>query len=149
LKLVGVLLFSTSLFAGCKPEEESAREAESAAQAARDAAAKPPMEDQLAKAGVGVQGNSLDDIKGEDPRLILVGPIKTLFQTKERIVFDMLKHAQDLYNASNGRDPRTHEEYMREIVDANKIKLPKLPEGMVYRYRPDNNELWVEAEKKN
>jgi len=135
---------------GCKPEDDAAREMEvaKAAQAAAAAAAKAPaMPDQVAKVGVGAQGNSLDDIKGNDPRMLIAGPAKAYFNIREKAVFDIqLPSQSNLFYASNGRNPKSHEEYMKEIVGP--IQLPKLPEGMVYKYHPDTNELWVEAEKK-
>ncbi|MCY2985389.1 MAG: hypothetical protein NTY15_17315 [Planctomycetota bacterium] len=129
--------------AGCKPEADRIRDDEAAAAAVP--AQEPQMQNQVAKAGVGVQGNSLDSIQGNDPRMLIAGPVKTFFQVKERIVFDIqLKQMEQTFNAINGRNPKSHEEYMKEVV--GQIKLPKLPDGMVYRYHPEANELWVEAE---
>ena len=130
--------------AGCKPEADRVRDEEAAAAAVP--AQEPQMPNQVAKAGVGVQGNSLDSIQGNDPRMMLAGPVKAYFQIKERIVFDIqVKPMEQTFNAINGRNPKSHEEYMKEIV--GQIQLPKLPDGMVYRYHPETNELWVEAEK--
>ena len=130
---------------GCKPEADRIRDKE--AVAAIVPPKEPEMPDQVAKVGVGVQGNSLDDIKGNDPRMLIAGPAKALFNTKEKIVFDIeLPRSAQLYNAlHDGKDPKTHEEYMKEVV--GQIKLPKLPPGKVYRYHPETNELWVESEK--
>ncbi len=130
---------------GCKPEADRIRDKEAAAAVVLPK--EPEMPDQVAKVGVGVQGNSLDDIKGNDPRMLIAGPAKALFNTKEKIVFEIeLPKSAQLYNAlHDGKDPKTHEEYMKEVV--GQIKLPKLPPGKVYRYHPDTNELWVESEK--
>ena len=148
LPLLLMISSATVWFVGCKPESDRIRD-DQAAGAANKTIEQPQMADQVAKTGVGVKGDSLDDIKGNDPRMLIVGPAKALFRTRERVVFDIqLPQASQLYNATNGRDPKTHDEYMREIVNANKIKLPELPQGMVYNYHPDTNELWVEAEKK-
>jgi hypothetical protein len=35
--------------------------------------------------------------------------------------------------------------FMSKIIKANNIALPKLPEGQVYKYRPEEHQLWVEA----
>ena len=132
---------------GCKPEDERAREIEAAAAIVPHQ--EPPMPDQIAKTGVGVKGNSLDGIQGDDPRMLMAGPVKAYFNTREKIIWDIaLPKSAQLFNALNGRDPKTHEEYMKEVVESAQIKLPELPAGMVYRYRPEINELWVEAEKK-
>lgn len=143
-KLNALFCLASVVFAvaGCKPEADRIRDNEAAAAAP---AQEPPMQNQVAKAGVGVKGNSLDSIQGNDPRMLLAGPVKTFFQVKERIVFDMqLKPMENTFNALNGRNPKSHEEYMKEVV--GQIKLPTLPDGMVYRYHPETNELWVEAE---
>ena len=133
--------------AGCKPEEERAREIEAAAAVVPPQ--EPQMPDQIAKTGVGVKGNSLDGIQGNDARLLMAGPVKAYFNAREKIIFDIaLPKSAQLFNALNDRNPKTHEEYMKEVVESAQIKLPELPAGMVYRYRPDVNELWVEAEKK-
>ena len=103
------------------------------------------MQNQVAKTGVGVQGDSLDSIQGNDPRMLIAGPAKAYFNVKEKIVFEIeLPKSEQLFNALQGRNPKSHDEYMKEVV--GQIKLPKLRDGMVYRYHPDTNELWVEAE---
>ena len=142
LLVLACLLFSD---VGCKPEADRIRDSDSAAAVVPPR--EPEMPDQVAKVGVGAQGNSLDDIKGNDPRMLIAGPAKALFNTKEKIVFEIeLPRSAQLYNAlHDGKDPKTHEEYMKEVV--GQIKLPKLPAGKVYRYHPDTNELWVESEK--
>ena len=130
--------------AGCKPEADRIRDEEAAAAAAAQAQ-EPKMQNQIAKTGVGAQGNSLDSIQGNDPRMLIAGPVKAYFNTKERIVFEIeLPKSEQLFNALQGRNAKSHEEYMKEVV--GQIKLPKLPDGMVYRYHPETNELWVEAE---
>jgi len=128
---------------GCKPEADRIRDEEAAA--AVVPAQEPQMQNQVAKAGVGVQGNSLDGIQGNDVRMPVAGPVKSYFQVKERMVFEIqLPKTEGLFKAEHGRNPKSHEEYMEKIV--GQIKLPKLVDGMVYRYHPENNELWVEAE---
>ena len=130
---------------GCKPEADRIRDKEAATAAAAAPVQEPQMQNQVAKTGVGVQGNSLDSIQGDDARMLIAGPVKALFKTKEKIVFDIqLPQSVRLFNAEHGRNPKSHEEYMEKVV--GQIKLPKLPDGMVYRYHPENNELWVDAE---
>lgn len=134
---------------GCRPEEEILQEEAQAIANAQALAAKPPMEDQVAKVGVGLQGNSLDSIGENDARSIITGPAVAYFNTKEKIVFEIqIPQALNFFEATNGRKPKSQEEYMRDIIEANKIKLPVLPEGMVYEYKPDVHELWVVAAKK-
>jgi hypothetical protein len=70
----------------------------------------------------------------------------TLFTTKEKIAFEILiPQAMGIFEASNGRKPESNEEFMEKIIKQQQIALPKLPEGQVYRYHPDDAQLWVEA----
>lgn len=141
------IAFGSSL--GCKPEEELQREmvARDAAKAAAEA--KPAMPDQKAGVGVGIKGRSLEGGSEANPATFVSGPAAAYFRVKEKVVFEIqIPHTLNAFVALNGRHPKSHEEYMREII-GNQIKLPKLPEGMVYRYRPEEKELWVEAENKD
>ena len=143
LAMLGLVCVVLSAF-GCKPEEDRVRDMEAAAAVVPNP--EPQMPDQIAKVGVGVKGRSLDDIKGDDARMIIAGPAKAYFNVREKMVFEIQLPSQtNNFYASNDRYPKTHEEYMREIVGP--IQLPKLRPGMVYRYHPDDHELWVEAEK--
>jgi hypothetical protein len=89
-------------------------------------------------------------LEGESgPGSIIAAPAVALFRTKERVVFDIqIPHALQLFEAMEGRKPKTHEEFMTKIVQFNKIPLPELPEGQVYAYHPDTGDLWVEPVKK-
>ena len=56
-------------------------------------------------------------------------------------------HALNLYKATNGHFPKTQEDFVREILEPNGIKLPELPEGHFYVYDPDKGELQVARPK--
>jgi len=95
-----------------------------------------------AQVGVGVKGRRLDD-----PRLVqmIVTPARALFRTRERMVFEVqIPHALQLYEATHGRKPPTHDEFMRQIIQFNQIRLPELPPGQRYVYDPQTGELMVE-----
>jgi len=131
---------------GCKPDEVLQQEI-AAEQSAKNKPAEAPLPDQKAGVGVGVKGRSLEGGSEYNPATFVSGPAAAFFRTKEKIVFEIqLPQAQNLYYAEKGRHPRSHEEFMKDIIEFNRIKLPQLPEGRVYRYRPDSNELWVESE---
>lgn len=147
LLVAGVCLALSGLL-GCKPQEEIDREMAQKAAANAAAEAKPPMADQKAGVGVGVQGRSLEGGSEYNPATFVSGPAAAYFRTKEKIVFEIqIPHTLNAFVALKGRHPKSHEEYMTEII-GTQIKLPKLPDGMVYRYHPDTQELWVESEKK-
>jgi len=100
----------------------------------------PPMERVAAKAGVGKKGQSLKNDTG-----ITVEPVKQLIRFEQRAVFDIqIKQALDLYKASTGSHPKTHEEFMEKVINANGIKLPELPAGQKYVFDPEQAQLMVE-----
>ena len=54
-----------------------------------------------------------------------------------------IQHAVNLYHAMNDRYPANTDEFMREIIQANNIRLPQLPGYQEYAYNPNTNELVV------
>ena len=102
-----------------------------------------PAESVKAQVGVGIKGRSLDGETGIGK--MISAPAATLFNVKEKVVFEIqLPQALNLFRASEGRLPKSHDEYMEKIVKANQIKLPELPPGMVYRFNTELGELWVD-----
>ncbi|MFN9625156.1 MAG: hypothetical protein ACK6AT_02670 [Planctomycetota bacterium] len=148
LMLSGLML---CLFAGCKPEADVQRDIaaqEAAQKAAAAAAAEESLVAQKAGVGVGVKGRSLEGSSESNPATLISAPAAAYFRTKEKIAFEIqIPQALYLYMAEKGRNPRNHDEFMRDIIDANRIVLPKLPTGMVYRYDSEKGELWVIPEK--
>jgi hypothetical protein len=103
-----------------------------------------PVERVTADAGVGQRGRSLDQFQGAVERTI-VEPARTLFAVRERLVFStQIPQAMQLYKATHGRAPASEEEFMRDIIQANNIRLPELPQGQRYVYDPASEELLVE-----
>ena len=75
---------------------------------------------------------------------IITTPISVYFQAQERLIFDQVTYALKLYEAEHGSKPKTEDEFMQRIIQANNIRLPKLPEGSKYKYDPQKGELLVE-----
>ena len=76
---------------------------------------------------------------------IVTTPISTYFQAKERIIFEIqIPGAMNLYAAEKGYKPKTQDDFMRDIIQANQIRLPELPAGHRYVYDPQKGELMVE-----
>lgn len=78
-----------------------------------------------------------------------VGPITTpvasYFAIRERLAYEVqIPEAMKLFQATEGRLPKSHEEFMERIVKENQIHLPLLPEGHKYIYDPQRGELMVE-----
>jgi len=74
---------------------------------------------------------------------IITEPIRARFRAHERIVFDSVTHALNLFQAEHGRLPETHDEFMEKIIRFNQIALPPLPAGDEYWYDPDKGQLMV------
>ena len=73
---------------------------------------------------------------------IFASNVASLYRTNERINLLMVKHNMDIYKAANdNRGPRTHEEFMREIIGP--MKLPQLKEKCRYEYNPQTEELEI------
>jgi hypothetical protein len=76
-------------------------------------------------------------------------PVAALFATKERVAFDIqIPKAMQLYKATNGHAPKTQDEFMKEIIEKEKIRLPELPERHRYVYDPEQEQLMVETTEK-
>ena len=70
--------------------------------------------------------------------------IGTMYRTRENLTYNIqIPHAMDLYKATTGHAPRTHEEFWKEIIQANNLKMPELKEGCYYDYNPQTEELDV------
>lgn len=91
-----------------------------------------------AQAGVAAQGRSLDQHEG-----LLVTPAKAYFAVREKAVFQIqIPHAIQLYKAENPI-PLTFDEFKKNILEPNKIKLPPLPPGHTYEWNPEEEQLMV------
>ncbi|MDR3183405.1 MAG: hypothetical protein LBT89_10925, partial [Planctomycetaceae bacterium] len=55
-------------------------------------------------------------------------------RTKEKLAFNVeIVSALKLYRAQNeGKGPPTHDDFMKDIIKANQIKLPQLRSGEEY-----------------
>jgi hypothetical protein len=54
-----------------------------------------------------------------------------------------IKHAVDLYQAETGEFPKTHAEFMEQIIKKNNIALPTLPYYQEYSYDVATHQLNV------
>jgi len=55
----------------------------------------------------------------------------------------LIKHATDLYQATNGEYPKTHQEFMDKIIKENNIALPTLPYYQEYSYDVAGHQLKI------
>jgi hypothetical protein len=91
-------------------------------------------------ADVGVTG------KGRYNPGLITTPVSTYWRTQEATVFTIqIPKTMQLYKATYGHAPKSHEEFMQQIIQANMIKLPDLPAGERYVYDPKTEQLMVEG----
>ncbi len=103
------------------------------------APAQPAVVSVPAQVGVGQKGSTLTQPG------FLTTPVSVFFRSREMVAFRIqVPHAMQLFKATNGRAPQSHDEFMREIIQANGIQLPQLPPGHRYVYDPAREELMVE-----
>ena len=104
-------------------------------------APEPAAPPQQVKAAVGVGAKGHYD--GVGP---VVTPIHAYFAAKERVVFEIqIPKTMQIYKAEHdNHGPKTHEQFMKEIIQEGMIKLPELPAGDRYIYDPVKEELMVE-----
>jgi hypothetical protein len=73
---------------------------------------------------------------------MVVTPIKAYFLTKQRVELELkVPQAMNLYKAEHGHFPKTVEDFNRDIIEFNQIKLPELPQGHRYIYDPEDGLL--------
>jgi len=75
--------------------------------------------------------------------------IATRSYVEDKLTFDMIFHALQLYKAEHGENPQSHEEFMEKIIQANQLVLPPLEEGEKYIYDPKGGELMIESFSSN
>ncbi len=104
--------------------------------------APPPVTERIvAETGVGAKGR---DYGGG----VITEPVRQYFRVPQMAVFDIqIPHAMNLFKAlHDNKAPASHDEFMKEIIDANQLQLPKLPPGEKYVYDPNTEQLMVERQ---
>ena len=77
----------------------------------------------------------------------LIGlPARALISVEDRLALDAkIPKAMQLYQAEHGRGPKSHKEFMSEIIEKNLIRLPELKAGYRYVYDPKTELLMYES----
>ncbi|MBN2476730.1 MAG: hypothetical protein JXB62_19120 [Pirellulales bacterium] len=77
---------------------------------------------------------------------IITQPISTYFTVKDRIVMLQVEDSLKMFKAEHGRGPKSHEEFMEKVIEANSIRLPELfRQDDRYVYDPEKGVLMVES----
>jgi hypothetical protein len=86
--------------------------------------------------------------KGDYGPGFITTPLSTFWRTQELAAYRIqVPQALNLYKATHGHFPKTQEEFVREILEPNRIKLPELPQGHYYVYDSEKGELQVARPK--
>jgi hypothetical protein len=128
--------------AAAEASPSAAMPAETAAQTA--SAPAPPAETPQAPQETRVKADVGAGKKGHYGPGFITTPVSVYWRTQEMVAYrTQVPHALNLYKAEHGHFPKTQEEFFREILEKNAIKLPELPEGHSYVYDPNKGELQV------
>jgi hypothetical protein len=121
-----------------RPEQRSENRAVDQSSAEKPSAAqRAGTPRQKAAAGMNEKGHGY----GDD---MITMPVSIMWAAKDKIVRDQIRKALDLYKASEGHAPASHEEFMDRIIKENNLQLPTLPAGHRYVYDPDTDELKIQ-----
>jgi hypothetical protein len=90
-------------------------------------------------------------IHASDP---ITGPLSAYPSMMEKVAIVGVDYHLGVFNATEGRYPASHEEFMEKIIKANDLKLPVLPYKGQYVYDVEKHELKAvytreQAEKKD
>lgn len=87
-------------------------------------------------------GSKVSDskIRATDP---VTAPLSAYGPMLEQISKTHIEAAVNLFHANEGRYPKDIDEFMEQIIKANKIQLPVLPGGKQYQYDVENHKLVV------
>ena len=76
-------------------------------------------------------------------------PLAARWRAAERLVFEVqIPQAMNLYKATNGHAPKSHQEFMAQIIEFNRINLPELRPEERYQYDPETEQLMVVGAEK-
>lgn len=114
------------------------------------------LEDQVKKDPNSIIGKTTQDVGQFDPNAgakvsdskinatdPITAPVSAYGPMVEKIMKSHVEAAINLFHASEGRYPNSHEEFMTAIIKANNIQLPVLPGGKKYQYDVENHTLVV------
>jgi len=80
---------------------------------------------------------------------IITQPISSYFTVRDRIVMQQVDYNLKIFKAEHGRGPKSHEEFMEKVINANHLKLPEpYHYDDKFVYDPEKEMLMVESPKR-
>ncbi|MEO2015329.1 MAG: hypothetical protein ABGZ53_13245 [Fuerstiella sp.] len=76
----------------------------------------------------------------------ITGALEAYAPMKQKLGELKIQQAVGLFNATEGRYPKDHEEFMTMVIKANHIRLPALGPGKQYQYDVEEHALMVVTE---
>lgn len=122
-------------------EQEDAAKVKEEVEAASQAEANPAPEPEPEEPSV-VTSNDMkkgSSLRGQGGYLSAVGAAR--FSAEHKMILNSITRALQLYNAEHGHYPKSHEEFMKKIIEFNEITLPELMPGYEYFYDPADHQL--------
>lgn len=77
-----------------------------------------------------------------------LGALNSYGPIVERLSKQQIDRCLNMFHATHGRYPDSHQEFMEQVIKANNVSLPVLPGGRTYQYDVENHELVVVEAKK-
>ena len=137
---LGLLLAMVLLQAGCGPIKQTAEKKEKAEPIIGKTTQEIGEFDPAA-------GRTLRQDGGDKTNIV-----NHQFQAMAHVIHEtsrlQIKHAMNLFYATEGRYPKSHEEFMEKIIKANNIQLHKPVNTAEYQYDVENHELVVVNKEK-
>ena len=151
---LSILLFTSSTFvlAGCgeSADKNAGRDGRKFSSDAisdlrpggpKSPAAKPKTTDHIGEFNPD-DGKQVVDSKVQISNPI-TGALEAYQPLKEQVAGLGIDHALNLFNATEGRFPKDHDEFMSRIIKENHIRLPVLGTGKSYEYDVANHKLVI------
>ncbi len=164
--ILGWGLLAIALF-GCEAPElsQSASSASTPAAAPAPAAAEQPAEelgpggrplpplpeDETPVTDVPRKFDAHDPIKGRRSRDVggyMGATAAAKFYAEHQMKILSIDHANQLYWGEHGDWPKSHEEFMKNIIEFNKIALPEIPDDEEYIYVPEQGDIGLQIRLK-
>lgn len=108
--------------------------------------AKPKTTDEIAQFDPAAGNEIVDsDVKISNP---ITGALEAYGPLKQQISGLAVTQSVKMFRATEGRYPKTHEEFKSKVIQANQIRLPVPGDGLQYQYDVENHRLVVVRLKK-